>query len=438
MTDKINEARSVGDLSTRYRWYVVLLLTVANTIYAADRVLLGVLVEPIKMEFHGSDSLMGLINLLASSGYSLFVIPLGLLADRVNRRNLVAIILSCWSLMTAVSGWVSHVATLAAAQMLAAATESGGSTTMNSLIADLFERKRRGLPVSIWYCGIPVGGFIAFSAAGYLAAAYGWRTTFVLFGIPGLLVALVIGVTVRETPRGLADGNAQSAAPAPNFLDTLKYLKSQTALRHAIVAQCLTGVALMGPLYWLVSFFIRSHQVNLTQVGSAIGIIFLVGGICSDPAGGYLMDRLGRRDIRWHGWLCAILMLAGGTAMAGIYLAPTVFAALVACALWQLFSNAVSPINVTIISNLAPAQYRAFSMALGFLLFQLMGFGAGSQIIGALSDWFADHRGFGVRDALRISCLTMVVFYPWAALHFWLAARHSDEGYRNAARLERA
>jgi MFS family permease len=309
---------------------------------------------------------------------------------------------------------------------------------MNSLIADLFERKRRGLPVAIWYCGFPIGGFIAFSVAGYLAAVYGWRATFVIFGIPGLIVALLIWATVRETPRGMSDGHGKSAPASPNFKETILYLKSQTALRHAVFAQCLSGMALMGPLYWLVAFFMRTHEVSLARTGAVIGPIFLIAGICSDPAGGFLMDRLGRRDIRWHAWLCAILMLVGGVAMASIYLVSTAFAAFAACAMWQLFTNAVSPINVTLVSNLAPAQYRAFSLALGFLLFQLMGFGAGAQIIGALSDWLATRKGLGLRDALRISCLTMVAFYPWAAFHFWMAARYSEEGYQRAASMERA
>jgi MFS family permease len=427
---------SASAVSAGYRWYVVALLTFANTIYAADRILLGVLVEPIKTEFGSSDSLLGLVNFLAAASYAVFVIPLGLLADRVNRRKLLAIILTCWSAMTATCGFVRGVLALAAAQVLVAANESGGSTTMNSIIADLFERKRRGLPVAVWYCGFPIVGF---SLAGYVAAAYGWRAAFLIFGIPGLVIAMLVWTTVRETPRGMADSHgAGTPPPSPGFRQTMHYLKTQTALRHAIFAQCLTGMAIMGPIYWLVSFFIRTHQASLAQVGFVIGIVFLVTGVCSNPVGGFLMDRLGRRDIRWHGWLCAVLMLTGGVAMAGIYVLPTLFAAYAACALWQLVTNAVSPINVTIVSNLAPAQYRAFSLALGYLLFQLMGLGAGAQLIGAVSDWLATSGGLGPKDALRISCLCMVVFYPWAALHFWIAARHSEAGYRNAAAFETA
>jgi predicted MFS family arabinose efflux permease len=424
--------------SATYRWYVVGLLASGFTMYAADRILLGVLVEPIKREFGASDSRMGLVGLLAASSYALFVIPFGLLADRANRRKMLSVILTGWSLMTALSAFTRSAVQLAAAQVLAAMNESGGASTMSSLIADLFKREHRGLPMGIWYCGISMGSLVGYTGGGLLADAYGWRTTFLILGAPGLLIALLVWATVRDTPRGMADGSDGRAPPAPNLRGTFKYLASQTGLRHAIFAQCLSGIAFMGPIYWLVSFFVRTHGASVSQAGSVVGVVFLVAGLLSGPLGGLFMDRLGRRDVRWHGWICVILMLVGGFAMAGIYLAPTMLAAFVACFLWQLLTNAVSPITVTIVSNFAPAQYRGLSVSLGFLLFQLMGFGVGAQLIGNISDWLSISRGLGERDALRIACLTMVVFHAWAAFHFWVVARHAKEGYRIAADLERS
>jgi MFS family permease len=425
-------------LSTVYRWYVVLLLAVAYTFYTADRILLGVLVEPIKNSFAASDSRMGLVSLVAATTYALCVIPMGLLADRTNRRNMLAVILTGWSLMTTLSGFAGNAIQLAMAQMLVGINESGGSPTMSSLIADLFERRRRGLPFAIWYCGISLGAFVGYTLGGYVADQYGWRMTFILLGVPGLLMALLVRLTVVETPRGMADGSANIQRTAPRLAETVSYLRSQTALKHAIVAQCLCGIAFMGPIYWLVSYFVRTYSLHIGHAGSVIGLIFLVTGLSSAPLGGLLMDRLGQRDVRWHGWICVGLMLTGGVAMAGIYVVPTALAAFVACFIWQLLTNAVSPINVTIISNLAPAQYRALSSALGFLLFQLMGFGVGAQLIGAFSDWLATSGGYGPHDSLRLACLSMVVFHAWAAFHFWMVARHSKEGYQRAALIENA
>jgi predicted MFS family arabinose efflux permease len=428
---------SVELYSNTYRWYVVFILAFSHMFYTADKILLGVLVEPIKREFGASDSRMGLVSLVAAVSFAVCIIPMGLLADRVNRRNMLSIILAAWSLMTALSGFARNATQLALAQLCVGANESGSSPTITSLISDLFERRRRGLPVSIWYCGVSLGAFAGYGLGGYWGETYGWRTTFILLGIPGLVMALIIRTTVRETPRGMADGSISGPSRAPRFLETFSILRKQKALFHAVMAQCLSGAAFMGPIYWLTSYFVRTHGVSLTRAGSVIGLIFLTSGLLSAPVGGMIMDRLGQRDVRWHGWICALLMITGGVAMSGIYLLPTVVAAFVACFFWQLLTNAVSPINVTIISNLAPAQYRAVSNALGFLLFQLMGLGAGAQLVGLLSDAFTNYAHLASSDALRMACLSMVGFYGWAAVHFWIVGQHCREGYQSAARLER-
>lgn len=424
--------------SPRYRWYVVLLLTLAYTMYTADRILLGVLLEPIKTEFGASDSQMGFVSLLAASAYALAIIPLGLLADRVNRRNLLFIILSGWSIMTAVSGMARNLVHLAVAQMLVTTNEGGGAPTMNSLISDLFERSRRGLPISIWYCGISLGAFIGFSVGGFLADSYGWRMTFILLGAPGALIALIVLLTIRETPRGMSDQVAPGRAAPPDFVGTVDFLKRQKALRHAIYAQCLSGLSFMGPIAWLVSFFHRSHDASFALAGFVTGLIFLVTGLSSGPAGGFLMDHLGRRDVRWHGWLCALLMVSGGLFFGGIYLMPSLFMAFIAVAVWQMLTNAVSPITVAMISNLAPAHFRGLSLSLGFLLFHLFGFGLGSQLIGLVSDWLATEHGLSEADALRYACMVPVLFHLWAAWHFRVVATHAPEGYHLAAAMEQA
>ncbi|QGP80432.1 spinster family MFS transporter [Sphingobium sp. CAP-1] len=438
LADAVNKGEGDRSYSPQYRWYVVLLLTLAYTMYTADRILLGVLLEPIKTEFGASDSQMGFVSLMAASTYALSIIPLGLLADRVNRRNLLFIILSGWSIMTAVSGFAKNLIHLAVAQMLVTTNEGGGAPTMNSLISDLFERSKRGLPISIWYCGISMGAFIGFSLGGFLADSYGWRITFILLGAPGALIALIVLLTIRETPRGMSDQVAPDRASRPDFAGTVDFLKRQKALRHAIYAQCLSGLSFMGPIAWLVSFFHRSHDASFALAGFVTGLIFLTTGLSSGPAGGFLMDHLGRKDVRWHGWLCALLMVSGGLFFGSIYLVPSLLMAFVAVAVWQLLTNAVSPITVAMISNLAPAHFRGLSLSLGFLLFHLFGFGLGSQLIGLVSDWLANERGLNEADALRYACMVPVIFHLWAAWHFRIVARNAPDGYRRAAAMEQS
>lgn len=423
--------------STTYRWYVVLLLTCVFAIYGADRVLLGVLVEPIKNEFGLSDATMGFVGgTLVAGSFAMFIIPFGILADRVNRRNLLVALVSIWSLMTAASGLGTTIIHLTAAQMLAAVHVSGGAPTMTSLISDLFPRTKRGLPSAIWFSGVSLGGFVGFSLGGYLAEEFGWRMAFIGLGIPGVLLALVVRFTVRETPRGMADGIGISPAKSPGLRETLKFFASQKPLRHAAYAMCISALAVIGPVFWLTAFFQRSHGTSLAEAGVVLGIIFGVTGIVGAPLGGFLMDRIGLRDVRWHGWMGAVLMLVAAIPMLGVYMLPSAPAAFVACAFLQALTTAVSGINIALINNLAPAQLRALSLAFAYLLFYLVGYGFGSQLIGANSDWLAAHWGLG-RDSLRIACLGMIVFYFWAAFHFWVIGRHVKEGYRAASEWER-
>lgn len=425
-----------GSYSLTYRWYVVFLLTFASTMYTADRVLLGVLIEPIKAEFGASDSQMGFVSLVSAAAYAITIIPLGLLADRVNRKRLLTVILGGWSLMTVLSGYARNIVFLAITQMLVTGNEGGGAPTMNSLISDLFERAKRGLPTSVWYCGISLGGFVGFTIGGYLAEIYGWRTTFILLGIPGLIIALVVMLTVRETPRGMSDVGGARAPQKPDFAGTFAFLKEQKALRHMILGQMLSGLSFMGPINWMVSFLVRSHDASFAVAGGVTGIVLLVTGVLSGPAGGFLMDRLGARDVRWSAWICCLMMLTGAVAFGAIYVVPTLFLAIAAITVWQFLTNAVSPVTVATISNLAPAQYRALSLSFGFLLFQLFGFGVGAQFIGLLSDWLANSWQFGPEDALRYACMSALVFHLWGALHYWLASKSCREGYSRAAELE--
>src|SRR5262249_45400857 len=149
-----------------------------------------------------------------------------------------------------------------------------------------------------------------YSLGGFLADRYGWRTTFLLLGAPGLVTSLLVWLTVRETPRGMADGSNVEHKTL-GLKSTVRFLRSQTALRHAIFAQGLSGVAFMGPIYWLVSFFVRTYHTSFAEAGTVMGLIFLTTGLASGPIGGVIMERLGLRDVSWHGRICAWMMLIG-------------------------------------------------------------------------------------------------------------------------------
>jgi predicted MFS family arabinose efflux permease len=422
--------------SSRYRWYVVFLLMCVYACNLADRALLSVLVEPIKAEFGLSDSMMGFIGgTLFATTYAVFTVPFGWLTDRVNRRNLLVICLAGWSLMTAISGLARSIVHLATAQVLVAIGESASPPTMSSLISDLFPREKRGLAMAIWFTGVSIGMFVGYTLGGILAESLGWRATFLWLGIPGVILAVIVRFTVRETPRGLADGNVNVESKQPKLAEALQFILQQKALRHTIYGGTLIGLAIMGPIYWLTAFFIRTHDLTIGEAGPYVGLILGITGVIGGPIGGYLMDRMGQRDLRWHAWLVVLLMLACTIPMSVLYLSNTLAIAIIGAVIWNTLTTGIPVIIITMVSNLAAAQFRGLSISIYLLLFNLFGYGMGSQIVGLGSDWIDSTYGLG-QDSLRYACLAMMVFAIWGAIHFWIAASHVKEGYETAADRE--
>ncbi len=423
--------------SSRYRWYVV---TVMMSLYAclmADRALLSVLVEPIRAEFGVSDTVMGFVGgVLTAATYALFSIPFGWLSDRVNRRKLLMGCMAGWTLMLPITGMARSVYHLAAAQVMATVGESGCPAAMNSLISDVFSRKNRGLAIALWISGISIGMFFGFALGAYLADVYGWRFAFAAFAVPGIVLVLLLKLTIRETPRGWADGGLHPQTGSPGLREILRFFASQKALRHTAYGLCLSGLAAIGPGYWLPAFLVRSHEVSLGQAGLVVGVIMGITGIVGAPLGGVLMDRLGYRDLRWHAWSASLLLSLSAAPMLLLFLSPVRDIAYGAFFAWTLLGSAASAICIANISNLAAAQYRGLTIALLLVLFTLVGRGLGSQVVGIGSDWIQRTFDTG-EDALRYACAAMVLFVFWSAAHFLVAANHVREGHRVAAQLER-
>src|ERR1700677_4115913 len=181
------------------RYYVLALLTVIYALNFLDRTIFNVLIEPIKKEFVLSDTTMGL---LAGFGfvlfYSLLGIPIARIADRLNRRNIVAAAFAFWSATTALCGAASSVTTLALARIGVGIGESAGTPASQSLIADLFDKNDRPRALGIYAIGTYLGVFMGYFLGGYINQYYGWRMAFFAAGLPGLALAAVLWVTVSE------------------------------------------------------------------------------------------------------------------------------------------------------------------------------------------------------------------------------------------------
>ena len=211
--------------SPRYKWYALGVLTAVFASSHVDRQIMGMLLEPIKLELGASDTQMGfLIGLTFAIFYATLGMPIAMLADRSNRRNIIVVATTVWSVMTVLCGSAQTFLQLALARIGVGAGEAGSSPPSHSIISDLFEPAIRGTAMGVFALGINIGLLIAYLVGGWVSEHFGWRMTFVAVGLPGLLIAATLFLTTHEPRRGASekagtlsrDAYAPPASPVPN------------------------------------------------------------------------------------------------------------------------------------------------------------------------------------------------------------------------------
>jgi MFS family permease len=279
--------------SMAYAWYVALVLMVCNTFSFIDRQILGLLVTPIKAEFGLRDSEIGLLQGLAFGiFYTLLGLPMGRIADRGQRRLLVAAGVFCWSIMTSVCAAARGFTSLFVARMGVGVGEATLSPSAFSLLSDYFPRQRLASALSVFSMGVFFGSGLALILGGLVIQAVGsWRLTFVLVGLPGLLVAL-LALTIREPPRTQLLRGAEGAAARLGFAEVVAQVKLRAASVIGIcVAFGLQALCNYAQQAWLPTLFVRLHGFSLRRAGLTLGVISLVTGPLGAWAGGRLADR---------------------------------------------------------------------------------------------------------------------------------------------------
>ena len=269
------------DYSPAYKRFVLVMLTMVYAFNFIDRQILVILQEPIKADMGLSDTQLGLL-----SGFSFALIyvtagiPIAYWADRGNRRNIVSLSLAVWSGMTALSGFVQNYAQLLAARIGVGLGEAGGSPPSHSMISDYFPPQQRGRALSFYSMGIYVGILLGFMFGGMIAEAFGWRAAFLIVGIPGVLFAIVLRLTVQEPLRGRWETAADNAAARPSLQDTLTLLRQLPSFWLIAVGCALTAFVSYGVGNFFPSFLIRSHGLSVAQVGV---VLATHAGICGCP-----------------------------------------------------------------------------------------------------------------------------------------------------------
>ena len=406
--------------SRKYMGYVLALMFMVYGLYGMHRQILGLLVEPIKGDLHLSDSQMGIIMGPAFSIlFAIAGVPFGLLADRISRRNLVAAVVAIWSMATGLAGATQSFIQMAVCRAAVGMGIAGGPPACMAMISDIFPARWRTTALSVFYMGGALGGATAFGAGAWAAAHYGWRNALWLSAVPGLVVAALIWLTVREPLRGLSEGR-HHAGHQFSVRGTFAFI-----IRQRSVIQITLGIIFLhmvghGLMNFMSSFLMRTHGMSLREAGGTIFLLYSLTAPVSQIAAGFLADLLGRFDVRWRlrlGMLGSVMAFA---TLSSMTLVESSGAAAFCFAAWALIGGLYQAPLYALLLSLVKPQMRATMGSIQFVLTAAIGGALGPLFVGVVSDLLAFEYG---RFSLSHALFLLGLFYLMAMLHFLLAER---------------
>jgi MFS family permease len=410
-------------------WWPLAVLVAVNMLNFYDRQVAGAVIEPVRKEFHLSDTQLGSLNTISLVLYGLVGLPLGILADRISRKKLLAAGIVVWTAFTACARWVNSYSFLLITRLGVGVGEATAAPTATSWIGDLFPAERRSKPLALFMLGVPVGGALSFFFTGPIALRYGWRAAMIVAAAPALLLVPLL-LMLQEPARGAAETHA----PPMNAGSIWAVLRIPTfwwiTLSGALVNFILYSVALFFP-----ALFARIHHMNVARAGITMGIVYAIGGILGGSCAGIWGDRIAHRNRSGRMKIAAVAALL---AVPLSYFGIRQGAGSIALAL-PLLTIAYGLLNMyyglvyAAIQDIVAPALRGTSMSIYFLVMYLGGASWGTLIIGRMSDRFALHaahlagmdkvteqfKAIGLQQALLLIPVLSVLL----ALVLWLGSR---------------
>ena len=412
-----------------YSSYVLFALFAMYTFNYLDRFVLSMLIHPIQQELRASDAMMGFLSGPAFAVlYAVAGVPIARLADRASRRTILAVSFALWSAFTAWSGTARTTTELAIARIGVGIGEAGGAAPAHSLLSDYFPPHARARALSIFQLGVYAGNFLGIYAGGVLAEAIGWRRTFFAAGLPGLGLALVLGLTVREPERGRFD--AHPASESPSLGAATRTLFALPSYRWLALGAGLATFGGLGFGAWVPTMFVRVHHMSLAEVGRTYAWFNVPAAMVGTLFAGWLADRLARSDARWLLGVAALGVALSLPFLLAICLWPDAHTAMRFAIPSGLLGAGWAPAVYAAAQNLAPARMRAMAASLLVLCMTLLGQGLGPWVVGLLNDALLPRYG---SEAIRYSMSLVLITCGFGAALLALAAR---DYRRDVATLE--
>lgn len=453
MTGPIDSASAQGTEPTSRGWIALAILLIVYIFNFMDRWVITILLQPIKEELLLADWQLGLLNGFAYAILSsVAAIKLARMAEVHNRVKILTACVVFWSVLTVMCGFVTSFWQLILARMGVGAGEAGGMPSSHSLLADYFPPERRALAHSIYGLGLPIGGMLGMVLGGILVDLAGWRAAFIVVGLPGLLVALVVWFFLREPPRGRYDPPAEKEE-APPLAYVAANLWHRRTTRHILIGLTLAVMIGNTGTSFLAPYLIRRFDLSYSEVALLVGATNFLTAAIGMLAGGILTDRLGRRNIRWYMWIPVCGILIAIPFNFGAYMQDSVFGmAMFLIPAGMVIPTYLAPSFATL-HNLSQPRSRATVTAIAGICMGMIGAGIGPLMGGITIDVLSEHlfarAGFAdfvsacpgglpalqspaaisalcapvLARATQLSLLGWAPLMVWPAFHFWLASR---------------
>ena len=420
MADEPTNERE-GEFSKAYTQYALALLLIVYIFNFIDRQIVAILLQSIKEDLNLSDTQLGFFSGTSFAiFYSTLGIPIARWSDRGSRRNLIAIALFFWSAMTALQGFARSFTMLALARVGVGIGEAGCSPPAHSMLADFFPVSKRATALAIYALGIPIGSAIGYATGGWVAENMSWRAAFFVVGFPGIFLAAIVRLTLKNPTRGYWESQPEPVRREP-IGDVARFLMARRSFLHLAFAGALHAFIGYGAGSFNPAFLERVHGFSRSELGYVLAAVALTAGVAGTYLGGAITDRLSKRDVRWYTWFPALTTGLSVPFMYLFYMSDGAWTAIGRSLLPALLGSTYLGPTFALTQTMVPARWRSQASAVLLLVLNLIGLGLGPQFVGWLSDTFSPE--YGVESVRYALVWTTSIGALWSTVHYMLSAR---------------